>query len=423
MNDSTPIAHDARLLADRGDDCAGRVGPASAGLDRRRRRLLRGAAALAVVAPARLSLAGAGAEDRPRLVFAILRGGADGLAFAPPVGDPDLSAARGPLAAFAAPPLPLAGRYALHPALRETHASYGRGELILLHAVGIPYRERSHFDAQQVLESGGRRPYELDTGWLGRAHAAGARAGGGIALSPAVPLALRGAASVDTWAPSRLAPPEPDLVLRLGQMYDGDRALAQALERAVALRAGDGATRPVDPAMGAGRGDFVALCRKAAEFLAAPRGAAAAVLELGGWDTHANQDLPRGPLARNLEALDAGLAALRDGLGTPAWRRTVVLVATEFGRQVEMNGTRGSDHGSGGAALVLGGAVRGGRVHADWPGLSPAARLEGRDLRTTTDLRAAIMGIVGPHLGVGRAALTGHVLPGTAGLAPLDLLA
>src|SRR5438105_3571481 len=172
-----------------------------------------------------------------------------------------------------------------------------------------------------------------------------------------------------------------------------------------------------------GRGaGVVALARRAAEFLAQASGPQAAVLEMGGWDTHANQAAPNGALATNLRNLDAGLATLRDGLvAGGAWKRTVVVVATEFGREVAINGTQGTDHGSGGAAFVLGGAVRGGRVVTDWPGLAKRDRYEGRDLRTTTDLRSVLKGVLGEHLHVASRALERDVFPGSEGVRAIDL--
>ena len=385
-----------------------------------RRRLL-SAAALAPMAG--LSLAGSNTPTSPRFVFVVLRGGLDGLGAVPAVGDPAFAAARGPLATFATPALPLNDFFALHPSLEQLHAMYGRNEMAVVHAVGLPYRERSHFDAQQVLESGGTRPYELATGWLGRALAASGQRG--IAINTAVPLLLRGGTEVDSWAPSTLPDPSADLVARLQVLYRNDPALGQALARARDLRntpdMADGATPAVQ-----GRNAAVALAKKAAELLLRPGGATVAVLEFGGWDTHANQAAPQGALANNLRTLDATLATLREVLAAPeaqgAWARTVIVVASEFGREVAVNGTLGTDHGTGGAAFVLGGAVQGGRVLADWPGLAPAQRFEGRDLRITTDLRAVLRPLLAEHLGITRAALDASVLPGSADLRGLDLL-
>ncbi|MBL8324833.1 MAG: DUF1501 domain-containing protein [Rubrivivax sp.] len=381
------------------------------------------------------SLAVAAARDRPdapRLVFVILRGGLDGLTAVPAIGDPAFAEARGPLGqftAFATAPLALEGPFAMHPLLPQMHAMYGRGELLVVHATGLPYRERSHFDAQQVLESGGTRPYELSSGWLGRALAAHGAASGkpmkAVALETAVPLVLRGPAEVDTWAPSSLPDPAPDLVARLETMYRADPALAQALARARGLRESPGmADNPAGMGGGASRGGaraVVALATKAADFL--QRGSQVAVLEMGGWDSHTNQALPQGAASNNLRALDAALHALREALQPGGlWARTVVLVATEFGREVAVNGNLGTDHGSGGAAFVLGGAVQGGRVLADWPGLAKQHRFEGRDLRVTTDLRAVLRTVLGEHLRVPRAALDDQVLPGSSGLGPLQIL-
>ena len=388
--------------------------------DFNRRQWLLGAAALA--SPLSLALAATAPNARPddaRFVFVLLRGGLDGLAAVPAIGDPDFAAARGPLANFGAPPLALDGTpFALHPALSSMHSLYRSGELAVVHAVGLAYRERSHFDAQQVLESGGSQPYQLTTGWLGRALAAhGNRAG--LALTTAVPLVLRGSERIDTWAPSALPEPSPDLVARLELLYAGDAALAQALARAKALRQQPGMNE--GPGNAGSRAAAVALARKAAEVIAAAQGPRVAVLEMGGWDTHANQAAPAGALANNLRTLDAALAALRESLGA-AWSRTVVVVATEFGREVAVNGTQGSDHGSGGAAFVLGGAVHGGRVLTDWPGLARAQRYEGRDLRVTTDLRSVLKGVLGEHLRLPNAVIERTVFPASAAAPVLSLL-
>ncbi len=394
-----------------------------------RRRMLAGALGAAALSPvSTLSFAGTAASSASngnRFVFVILRGGLDGLSAVPAIGDPAFAAARGQLAQFGGAPLALDNTFALHPNLAQLHALYGRGEMAVVHAVGLPYRDRSHFDAQQVLESGGVRPYELTTGWLGRALARSNSKS--LALNTAVPLVLRGPGVVDTWAPSTLPDPGADLVARLGRMYANDPALATALERAKALHfdnvvptgmSGDGTKGGAR-----GGGNFTVLAIRAAEFLAAPNGPQAAVLEMSGWDTHANQANPNGPLANTLSQLDTGLAALRDGL-TPSgtWNRTVVVVATEFGREVAINGTLGTDHGTGAVAFVLGGAVKGGRVIADWPGLAKRDRNEGRDLKITTDLRAVLKSVLSDHLQVASQTLSTEVFPGSGALKAIALL-
>jgi uncharacterized protein (DUF1501 family) len=385
-----------------------------------RRHFLAASALLA--APLQLTLAQTArnaAPDDARFVFVLLRGGMDGLAAVPAIGDPDFASARGALAQYGTAPLALPTTpFALHPSLTALHAMYEKRELAVIHATGLAYRERSHFDAQQVLESGGTKPYELATGWLGRALSA-QRERSGLALTTAVPLVLRGSDRIDTWAPSALPEPAADLVTRLEFLYAGDSALREALARAKGLR--EAGTMSNDgPAQG--RQVALTLARKAGEMLAAARGPRIAVLEMGGWDTHANQMNPNGALANNLRTLDAALAALRDSLGS-TWRHSVVLVATEFGREVAVNGTMGSDHGTGGAAFVLGGAVAGGRVIADWPGLSKSQRFEGRDLRVTTDLRAVMKGVLSDHLKLATATIENTVLPGSAAVKKVSLLA
>jgi uncharacterized protein (DUF1501 family) len=397
-----------------------------------RRRALQSMLVAAGTAPlARLSLAaGAPGSDR-RLVVIVLRGGMDGLGAVPAPGDPAFAEARGALAQFASPALPLDGPFALHPLLGELHALYTQGEACVVQATGLPYRERSHFDAQQVLESGGAQPYQITTGWLARALAAGAQRG--LAISTAVPLVLRGAGDADTWSPSVLPEPTADLLQRLQMLYDGDPMLARALARAKSLRddTAAAAATSMNMSMGAAapagpRNTVPALARQAAEFIARPGGPQAAVLEINGWDTHTNQVSPQGPFGHALRALDGAIAALRDTLRAPeaggAWARTAVVVVTEFGREVAINGTQGSDHGTGGAAFVLGGAVRGGRVLADWPGLAKKDRFEGRDLRITTDLRAVLRSVLHDHLRVAASSLDREVFPGSGGLAPLDLI-
>ena len=384
--------------------------------DPRRRALTLGLTA-AVAAPwAGLSLASTGRSDGRRFILVVLRGGMDGLGAVPALGDPDFANARGALADFGTAALPLDATFALHPALPQLHQLWARQELSVIHATGLSYRERSHFDGQQVLESGGTRPYELGTGWLGRALTASG--GRGLALETAVPLVLRGREGVDTWAPSSLPQPGLDLVSRLESLYAGDAMLAPALARARGLRDEAGAMASMRMNAGGGQAAVSALARKAADFIALPNGPQAAVLSLGGWDTHTNQAPANGALTNALRNLNALVQGLTEGLNASAgvWERTVVVVATEFGREVAMNGTLGTDHGSGGAAFVFGGAVQGGRVIADWPGLAAAQRFQGRDLRVTTDLRALFKGVLHDHLQIARATLDDSVFPGSKGM-------
>jgi uncharacterized protein (DUF1501 family) len=356
-------------------------------------------------------------ETEHRFVFVLLRGGVDGLSLAPAWGDPHFERAR---AGIALPPpgekggaLRLDDTFALHPLLPGLHALWGRGELTLLHAVCSPYRARSHFDAQNVLECGASQPYALRTGWLNRAIAGlPAKPGNrGVALGSAMPVCMRGDAPVTSWSPSILPAPADGLLERVARMYAEDESLARTFAQARSANATAGQGDP--------GGGFAAVMRAAAEFLRAPDGPTIAMVESTGWDTHAAQELAQGALYRNLLQLDEGVRALHDGLG-PVWSRTAALVLTEFGRTVAMNGSRGTDHGTGGAGLLLGGAVAGGRVVSDWPGLATNELYEGRDLRATLDTRAVAKGVLAAHLGIGEARLEESVFPESRSVLPVE---
>jgi len=385
-----------------------------------RRDVLRSAALTGgAVLCSRVAFAAAGDTDA-RFVLALLRGGLDGLSAVPPYADPDYARLRRQIA-IAAPgrdggALDLDGRFGLHPSLAFLHEAYADGELAVLHAVATPYRERSHFDAQDVLESGFPAPHADRTGWLNRALAALPRSAQlanaqrrGVALGQNVPLVLRGPAEVVSWSPSRLPPLDSDTIARISDLYFGDELLSRRLADALALKSQVPASMDGGGAPGR-RAELLETVTAAARFLRDDDGPSVAVFDTTGWDTHANEGGARGPLAARLEALDTALRELKRGLG-PAWERTVVLVATEFGRTAEANGSRGTDHGTAGAAFLLGGAVAGGRVVADWPGLAPSALYEGRDLAPTLDLRSVMKGVLGEHLGVAERALETDVFP------------
>lgn len=381
----------------------------------RRRHWLQAAGAMALLSgPGLRSAFAAAPQANGKLVVVMLRGALDGLAAVPATGDPQWAALRtAPEGTAGGAALPLDAMFGLHPALPELHRWYGQGQLLVVHAVASPYRERSHFDAQQLLESGGQRPFELSTGWLGRAlEASGQR---GVALSPAMPVALRGARGASTWTPTRSASPDADLMARIAQTYQSDPALTNLLEQALSQRGTLGAGVR-EAGMGAGTGSagaFVSLARQAGRFLTEPGGPDVAWLDVDGWDTHTQQTER---LQRQFGALDSGLAALRESLGE-RWAHTTVLVMTEFGRSVALNGSGGTDHGTGGVAFLAGGAVAGGRVLADWPGLGTRDLLDGRDLRPTRDVRSLLAPLLQRHLGVGQAAMA-RALPGAPSAAP-----
>lgn len=343
------------------------------------RRSFLGAAAL--LASPRVLFAQARTERR--LIFIVQRGAADGLNTVIPYAEPAYEKLRGALAIDAASALRLDGTFALHPALPQLHALYAAGEASFLHAVASPYRDRSHFDGQNVLETGGAQPFQVKDGWMNRLLGLLPRAGkDAIAFSPAVPLALQGGMEVTTYAPSTLPEANEDLIMRVQQLYASDAQLRPIWASALQARgmAGD------RMAGGDRRQDSAALGRMAAGFLARSDGPRIAMIETSGWDTHSGQ---QDRLAAQLRGLDALIGALREGMG-PAWSQTVVLVATEFGRTVAANGTGGTDHGTGAAAMVVGGAVKGGRIVSDWPGLATASLHEGRDLMPTLALDSLI---------------------------------
>ncbi len=325
------------------------------------------------------------AATEQRFVFIIQRGAADGLNTVVPYADPDYARLRGALAIDPALATRLDGMFALHPSLVEVAKMYEGKEALFVQAVASPYRDRSHFDGQNVLETGGTSAYQLKDGWLNRLLALLPRKGGeAIALSPTLPMALRGKAEVTSYAPSALAQASDDLLVRVAQLYENDAQLHRLWSSAMGAR--DMAASSADMAGGRAKQDPAALGKMAAGFLSQPDGPRIAMIETGGWDTHTGQN---GRLAAQLKALDTLLASLKTGLAD-TWTRTTVLVATEFGRTAAANGTGGTDHGTGSAAMLLGGNVEGGRVLADWPGLAPGALYEGRDLKPTMGLDALV---------------------------------
>jgi uncharacterized protein (DUF1501 family) len=378
------------------------------------------------------------AEGRdPRFLAIILRGALDGLATVAPVGDPDWLALRGDKALTLdgkTPALKLNDFFALNPAMPNLHRMFQANEAIVVHACATPYRERSHFDGQDLLESGLPKTGPSDSGWLNRALA-GLAPGGRVdpkgskvfAVGPVTPLVARGAAPVLSWSPQKIMPASDDTVARLLELYrHADVKLANVLEDNAKLAAieqsGDMAQsigqKPGGPSPAQVRAYFADAAGNAAKFLAQPDGPRVGALALDGWDTHVNEGIAAGRLSQLLGALDDALAAVQSNLG-PAWKDTVVALATEFGRTAHINGTDGTDHGTATVALLVGGALKGGRVIADWPGLKSADLYEKRDLKPTTDLRAVLKGVLKDHLRADDRALAQNVFPGSADVKPM----
>lgn len=356
-------------------------------------------------------LSPAASGGQTRLVVVLLRGAMDGLHLLPPRDDADYLRARGQLAVRDA--LVLDGSFGLHPKITFAHALYADKQLLPLVAVAPPYQRRSHFDAQDCLENGTASPGGARDGWIGRCIQSMA-ASEGVAIAQVMPLAMRGSERAEIWSPP-LPRDLPDaLMQQLQPLYAEDARLAPLFADAMAAASSDmGDTQGNNGRSGFRLPDAMAAAAKRMRGADAAR---IAFVEDSGWDTHRGQQLV---LDRKFSELDAGLRAIRDGLGEE-WSRTAVVIVTEFGRTVAANGSGGTDHGVGGVALLAGGAVRGGRVIGDWPGLSAGALLEGRDLRPTTDMRAMFKGLLAGHLAVPETALETRIFPDSRAVKPLS---
>ena len=374
----------------------------------RRSFMAAGTAASALAPFGAPALAFAKANTERRFVFIIQRGAADGLSILAPTGDPGFAGIRGDFASDATAGTKLDSFFTLHPALSQVSGMYSEKQALFVHAVASPYRDRSHFDGQNVLETGGSAAYRLKDGWinrlLGLLPVIDSKA---LALSSTVPMALRGEREVSSYASSQLPSPSDDLLARVGSLYESDPQLHELWTAAMDTRMKAGTV-----AQGAGGEKGSATGALAARMLLGD-GARIAMIETNGWDTHSAQ---RGRLNAQLRDLDQMLGALKTGLGTQ-WANTLVIIATEFGRTARPNGTGGTDHGQGSASMLLGGAVAGGRVLADWPGLADAALYEGRDLRPTADLDALIAGALAQHYSLEPARVMRTLFPQTRGTA------
>ena len=404
-----------------------------------------------------------GPLDQRRLIVVVCRGGLDGLSVSPPVGDGAYQALRGPIAlpgfGETGGALRVDGTFGLHPSLASVHRLAGLGQARIAPAVATPDRARSHFEAQDVLESGSAAVYSTSSGWLNRALGvlASSRRIPALSVGTTAPLILRGPIQAASWAPGGQAEQDTRLPAILQDLYAGDPLLGPALASGLATEAmaanamqgmgpvpagamtpgtdamasapPAGAAAPTDAAMNAGGEAYRPILRQGlpqarrlgqtlAGFMTQSGGPQVAVVSLDGFDTHANQGAAQGQLALRLAYLDALLDGASGGLGA-AWSSTVVLVVTEFGRTARMNGTRGTDHGTASTALLLGGALRPGGIVGDWPTLADAQLFEGRDTRPTLDMRSLFKGVLQDHLGVDRRSLDTVVFPDSASDAPV----
>lgn len=381
----------------------------------RRSFVLTGAAGgLAAALPIGSSLA---AHSDARFLLVILSGGLDGLAALPPVGDPHLEGFRARF--LEAGHLELAGQdlFALHPELTAFQRLWDRREMLALHATGTPYRERSHFDAQNVLESGLDAPSGTTDGWLNRAIASTSGLGdAAMAIGHRPPLVMQGATKVGSWSPNGLPDADGSTIERVAALWADDPLLAPHIARAIEQQS---MTASLSNGMGdvkRARRSIVPLLEGAADLMARADGPRIVALDNAGWDTHVRQINGLGLKLRDLnEGIASAVRTLR-----PVWDRTVIMIVTEFGRTVAINGNEGTDHGNGAAAFLLGGAVNGGRVIADWPGLDPHSLLDGRDLRVTLDIRQVFERVMAEHVGLPGHTVRNTVFPGLGDSRGLD---
>lgn len=378
--------------------------------------------------------------NRKKIIVVICRGGMDGLSVAPPVGDSEYHGLRGGLAA-GADALPLDGTFALHPQLTAVHALAKAGEARIAPAIATPDRARSHFEAQDVLETGAAGVYSTTSGWLNRAveTLSAQRKVDALSVGPTAPLILRGKVQTASWSPGRSVDAEARLPTLLQDLYRNDALLGPALARGLEtetmakeataglgdgggamMNAGKGGGGKAAGAPGAAQGRDAAktLGESLAGFMREPGGPTVAAISLDGFDSHANQ---AGLLNGRLAYLDAVLDGVHQGLG-PEWKNTVVLVATEFGRTARANGTGGTDHGTGSTALILGGALKPGGIVGDWPTLKQNALFENRDVNPTLDMRGLFKGVLAEHMGVDKAALDATIFPNSPTARPVTNL-
>jgi uncharacterized protein (DUF1501 family) len=326
-----------------------------------------------------------------RLVFVLLRGGFDGLAAVVPYGDAAYRSLRGALAFDDADLVRLDNQFGLAPGLAPLKGFWDRDELVVLHAMAIPYRTRSHFDGQAILETGMDKPIGSSDGWLNRLLQVMPGDRSGIAIASGMPRSMTGPFDVQTWSPTQLGAVGDEYLERLAVLYRADGTLHGRFEAAVQQK--DVVGEEAMAGRGAQRGGITPLMQAAARILKQRTGPNVAAVEFSGWDTHANQGLAGGPLDRLLNQLASGLEAFRTSM-EDAWSDTTVVVMTEFGRTARPNGTRGTDHGTAGAGFVIGPQVARSAVIADWPGLHERALYEARDVKPTLDTRAVLKGAI-----------------------------
>lgn len=313
---------------------------------------------------------------KKNLVIVILRGGLDGLG-AVPVIDRRLSAVRPDIGLSS--PNKITSDFMLHSKLATFFDLWKKNKASVVHATNIPYTQRSHFEGQNLMESGGYKPYSHSTGWLGRGMETAELQG--LAISLPMPLLLRGRVTADNFYPSWMQKPGIESKIKASMAsHDVESPVFEAMERIVA--------RPFSMMNYTGGGNNPAkLAKIAAEQLRLETGPRVAVFDINGFDTHAAQGGDEGELGRHLFEFDTVIKELATHLDME-FENSLILSLTEFGRKLEQNGGKGTEHGYGTAILMAGGLIKQAQVYTDWPGLKHSELFEGQDLNSTIDARA-----------------------------------
>lgn len=362
----------------------------------------------------------ANAPTEKRFILLNLRGAMDGLHALVPYMDKDYHKLRPTLGLGVGGTernvIDLDGSFGLHPALQPLEALYRNKELLFVPAISTQHRQRSHFEAQDMLEGGGTAPYQHNTGWLNRAivEMGGSSQRIGLSIGPSIPLIMRGAADIRTWSDSRLPEVDEGFLKRINALYENDPIFHKAFTQAQQ----DKSASAMIENMARGRGRFEHSIRAALTLLKEKNGPRIAFLEAGGWDTHYAQERR---LNKLFGELARSIVLIKTELG-PLWKDTAIMVVSEFGRTASENGSKGTDHGTGGLAMLAGGAVKGGFIRGEWPGLSRIALLDERDLAPANQLESLFKSTLIYHLGLTEAQVEDSVFPSTRKIKLMDNL-
>ena len=341
-----------------------------------RRSFLKGSLATIFFSNFNVPLYGSIKNPKKNIVIISLRGGMDGLT-AVPVNDSLISRYRSDL--ILNNKLKLNSDFSLHPKLKTLHSLWSENLAAVVHATNIPYTERSHFDGQNIMETGALKAYTEKTGWLGRGMKSAGLYGSSLALSLPMPLLLRGVEKNNNYYPTWMHLPKREVIERITRAYDGvEQDKLQEVYNVIM-------NRPLT--MQGGDETLDSLSKRTAEILKDPLGPKVAVFDLEGFDTHTAQGTDNGEHADNLQDVDLIIQNLHAGMGSD-FDNTLILTLTEFGRTVEQNGGNGTEHGYGSAILMAGGLLKKSQVFTDWPGLKKGDLFQGRDLHSTIDSRS-----------------------------------